>query len=117
MLTQSINGTRDTPVAAIIPGHLNLVDQMMTMRKCDVVIGPHGAGLTNVIWAKPDAALLFFPLYSETPESSYYCHLAATQNREAVLSHSLRSTRNGNYTLDATIKSIPEIVGHLQELL
>jgi hypothetical protein len=46
------------PVA--VPGHLSVSDQINLFHKADAVIGPRGAGLTNVVFCKPSTILYEF---------------------------------------------------------
>ena len=108
-LIESINGTGGKTAMPFIPGRYNLMEQASMMKRCAMMIGPHGAGLTNIIWAKNGAPLVMFPLLNESGATSYYYHLAMVQNRKAVFIDSLRSHRNGNYSEQDTLKSIPRI--------
>lgn len=40
---------------------LLLNEQVSSFRSAELVIGPHGAGLTNLLFARENAALLYFP--------------------------------------------------------
>ncbi|WP_298637057.1 glycosyltransferase family 61 protein [uncultured Umboniibacter sp.] len=40
----------------VTPGLLTFVEQVSVFRDAEVVLGVHGAGLTNILWCKPDEA-------------------------------------------------------------
>jgi hypothetical protein len=96
-------------VRAIIPGMYTFAQQFKHFKRCSVVVGPHGAGLVNIIWAKIEAPLVMFPLIGELPSSSYYYHLASLQRRTAHFVNTLRSHRLGNYSEAAVHASIAQI--------
>lgn len=37
----------------ITPGKLSVEEQIVAFRDADVIVGPHGAGMTNILYAKP----------------------------------------------------------------
>jgi hypothetical protein len=42
----------------IVPGELSFEDQVRTFSKADIVIGAHGAGFTNILWAPSGVRLV-----------------------------------------------------------
>ncbi|MDN3626109.1 glycosyltransferase family 61 protein [Methylobacterium isbiliense] len=42
----------------VCPGELNLYQQIITFQDADIIIGLHGAGLTNIVWAPRSARVL-----------------------------------------------------------
>jgi tetratricopeptide (TPR) repeat protein len=41
---------------------MSITEQIRVFRGADIILGPHGAGLTNALWAKAGAALVEFPV-------------------------------------------------------
>ena len=37
----------------VVPGALTLTEQIRVFREASVVVGPHGAGLTNIVFCEP----------------------------------------------------------------
>jgi hypothetical protein len=50
--------------AAVYPGELSFEDQVRTFARARVIVGPHGAGMTNMLWARPGAKVLEFMPHS-----------------------------------------------------
>lgn len=43
-----------------VPGENTLYEQIAVFRKARIIIGPHGAGLANIMWSSPGAIILEF---------------------------------------------------------
>eukprot|EP00039_Didymoeca_costata_P026694 m.16421 g.16421 ORF g.16421 m.16421 type:complete len:782 (+) comp5696_c0_seq2:137-2482(+) len=83
-----------------IPGHSTLQDQLDMFHNVKIIIGPHGAGLINMIYAPDDASIIEFPMkpqcnrcfgfvamaleldYWVVPEVSAFYHLKYTMTKE-----------------------------------
>ena len=90
-------------ITTIIPSNHNLLQQMFFFQTCTIVVGPHGAGLTNVLFTKSQyfKGMIIFPMISETEKTSYYKHLISTlydDSRIIIFLNEMKSTRIGNYT-------------------
>ena len=59
----------------IEPGRMNFEEQVRAFARARVIVGTHGAGLTNVIWAPPGALLL--ELMPEQLDDTGYRFLSA----------------------------------------
>lgn len=70
------DGTPPLDVQQLGPGALPLVDAIELVRDAAVVVGVHGAGLTNAMFAPRGAALVEVAL-AEAVYGSYYRHLAS----------------------------------------
>lgn len=46
------------PIAVVDPGSLSVRDQVRAVRSARIIIGPHGAQLTNLVWARRAEALV-----------------------------------------------------------
>jgi hypothetical protein len=60
-------------VYAIVPGSLPFAEQIALFKQADVVIGPHGAGLTNTVFCKPGA--IVYELFPEHFINPCFCRL------------------------------------------
>ena len=51
-------------ITTIIPSNHNLLQQMFFFQTCTIVVGPHGAGLTNVLFTKSQyfKGMIIFPM-------------------------------------------------------
>ncbi|WP_435144633.1 glycosyltransferase family 61 protein [Halobaculum sp. P14] len=58
----------------VVPSRLTVPEQVATFRDADVVVGPHGAGLTNALYADDATLLEFFGDRVAT------CYLTLTEN-------------------------------------
>lgn len=55
-------GLRDMGFHVISPGKLSLTEQIEAFRNARVVLSPHGAGLTNILFCRPNTTLIeIFP--------------------------------------------------------
>jgi capsular polysaccharide biosynthesis protein len=47
---------------AVDPGKLSVAEQIATFARAELIVGPHGAGLTNILFAGPGARVIeLFP--------------------------------------------------------
>jgi capsular polysaccharide biosynthesis protein len=47
---------------AVDPGQLSVTEQIATFAQAELIVGPHGAGLTNIVFASPGARVIeLFP--------------------------------------------------------
>jgi capsular polysaccharide biosynthesis protein len=44
---------RDRGFEIVVPGALTLTEQIRVFREASLVVGPHGAGLTNIVFCEP----------------------------------------------------------------
>jgi hypothetical protein len=58
----------------IIPGSLPMLEQLRTFAEADVIVGPHGAGLVNLLGARPGARVI--ELFDERYVNGCYYALA-----------------------------------------
>ncbi|CAN0916133.1 Alpha-1,3-arabinosyltransferase XAT3 [Linum grandiflorum] len=60
-------------LAVAEPGDLNMSRTAEMINQCDVVVGVHGAGLTNMVFLPDDAVLIqVVPLYLDWQATTYY---------------------------------------------
>ena len=56
-----------------------LRDQIRSFREADIVVGVHGAGLTNIVFCRPGATVLEIPLANRpASEGAYFGHIAVS---------------------------------------
>ena len=107
-------------LTTIIPSTMSIVSQIQTFQRCSLIIGPHGAGLTNMLFTKSSllVGLIVFPIISETEKTSYYKHLADTlsigNSLAFVFTRALNSTRTGNFKGLESIESRDEILDEIE---
>lgn len=58
--------------------NLNMIDTLELYSKCSIIVAPHGAGLTNMLFAPNETNIIEFMPYSD-PNECYY-HLASMLN-------------------------------------
>ena len=58
----------------VIPGSLSFTEQVQLFRSARLVVGPHGAGLTNIIFCEPGATV--YELVPAGYTNSCFCNLA-----------------------------------------
>jgi capsular polysaccharide biosynthesis protein len=63
--TELLSGLEKRGFAVVDPGSLSVQDQIDHFAAADVIVGPHGAALTNLVFAKEGARVLelFGPKY------------------------------------------------------
>ena len=107
-------------LTTIIPSTMSIVSQIQIFQRCSVIIGPHGAGLTNMLFTKSSllVGLIVFPIISETENTSYYKHLADTlsvgNSLAFIFTRTLNSTRTGNFTGLESMKTRDEILDEIE---
>ena len=104
----------------IVPSIMSIVDQIRLFQQCSIIIGPHGAGLTNMLFTNSSllVGLIVFPIVSETENTSYYKHLADTlsvgDNITFIFTQTFNSTRTGNFTGLVSMETRDEILGEIE---
>lgn len=72
-------------VTPVDPGAMSPVDQVLLFRDASLVIGPHGAGLTNVLFMDPGSLVIeLLPQLSASRAYGDLCHLAGLHYRYQV---------------------------------
>ena len=119
MVFRSVNGS-----------DMSITEQIRVFRGADIIVGPHGAGLTNALWAKAGAALVefpvakaklpYFPFISHVGKLFYWtvpllsCHRNGDfyASKEAIEAVKLTLT----YAHEAQMQASAEKTGHELEL-
>ncbi len=70
-----VRGLRSCGIVAVRPETLSFADQVRLFRKAELIVAPHGAGLTNIGFAKPGCRVL--ELHMDAYVHWCYRHLAA----------------------------------------
>lgn len=69
-------------VRAVDPGTLSVAEQGAAFRAAKLVVAPHGAALTNLIFASPNTTVLVLPLCDDeacpAAPNQYYTHLSTS---------------------------------------
>jgi capsular polysaccharide biosynthesis protein len=91
----------------ISPGKLSLADQIDAFRNARVVLGAHGAGLTNILFCRPNTTLIeifpaggvhgsaFLRIASQLDFNYYYAIGKKSENKQ-----SRKNPNNSDLTLD-----------------
>ena len=100
-------GLRDMGFKIILPGTLSLTEQIEAFRNARVVLAPHGAGLTNILFCRPNTALIeifpedgvhgsaFLRIASQLNFNYYYAVGEKVENRQ-----SMKNPNNADLILD-----------------
>ncbi len=100
--TELIRLLEQEGVGIIIPGSLSLDEQINTFRAARMVIGPHGAGLSNIVFCEP--ATILYELIPEHDPNSCINRLALAAGVHYVAD--AFPSRGGDYDLDRIIGRI-----------
>ena len=96
-------------VAIVEAGDYSLKYQIELMRNAAVVVGPHGAALTNIVWAPEDATLVVMPM---KPESDVcFAATASAIGADYVEVSSMTAHYFGDYhTTETNVADVVEVV-------
>lgn len=87
-------------------------DQIGLFRRARLVLGPHGAGLTNALYCAPGTALIEFPVVP--PVLNFFGHLAMALDLDYWLVPEVSTHYQGNYTVGPRgIEAVVRLVRHL----
>ena len=96
-------------------GMESFADQVRMFRSARAIIGPHGAGLSGMIFAKKEISppVIVFALLGEREHGGYFGNLARSHGLSYYEVPSFRLWRTTNATLsDNNIKSVVETMGY-----
>lgn len=91
-------------IRVVVPGNLSVSDQINLFHKAGAIIGPHGAGLTNVVFCKPGA--IFYELLPNHYLNPCFNRLAQASRLDYIAdifeshSDSNGNPHTGRWTLD-----------------
>jgi len=93
----------------------SLSDQIRWFNNAQIVVGPHGAGMTLIMFSKPTTAVMMFPLASEVVHhDGYYHHVASSVGIQHFVALPLFAlNRNKNVTFNRT--HVDGIVGFVEQ--
>ena len=97
-----------------------VAEQMIIFNNARIIVGPHGAAFTNILWCKPQATLLelfpknYYPPYFRALSASLHINYAAVF--EAGIQDTHFSHMNEDLTIDIPTvkKSVEEIIAGLK---
>lgn len=85
--------------------NLHVNDQIDIFRKARLVIGPHGAGLTNILFCAPGTIIVEFPVLPAA--LNFFAHLAAACDLDYWWVPEVHTRFESSYTMDhAAVSSI-----------
>ena len=85
-------------------GTSSFSDQIKMFQRAKVIIGPHGAGMTLIMFATSTASIMMFPLINEVGLDGYYHHIANAMQINFQTDSLLAMNRNLNMTFNQTQK-------------
>uniref|UniRef100_A0A7S4KEU8 Glycosyltransferase 61 catalytic domain-containing protein n=1 Tax=Paramoeba aestuarina TaxID=180227 RepID=A0A7S4KEU8_9EUKA len=91
-----------------------LKEQFNLFSKADLVIGPHGAGMANILFCQPGTSVRLFPMFPKVDDSFHYLSAALDLDYEEITT--IQSTTKGNYgilnesKLNDVLESIETVV-------
>ena len=107
---------RNRPVL-VHDGTESLADQVRMFRSASLIVGPHGAGLTGMVFATKELSppVVVFPLIGERDHAGYFGHLARSHGLSYWEIPALRMWRTGNLTLSS--ESVAQIIATVEAAL
>ena len=90
-----------------------LRQQFKLFQGASVVVGPHGAGLSNIVASKPETPIILFPM--NPPSDNVWAHMAAALQHPYWIVPSLSSFYYTSY--ESTDKNIKESLDTILEVL
>ena len=81
--------------------NMSTQEQQYLFSQAELIIAPHGAGLTNLIFTKPSAKVLEF--FSSSYQNACYSSLCALNGIDYYYNVSENSEINGDYAVDPLI--------------
>jgi hypothetical protein len=69
-----LHALRMYDVQKVVPGKMTFAEQARTFASANIIIGPHGAGLTNILFCSPGATLIEIQIENE--ERPFYWSLS-----------------------------------------
>jgi tetratricopeptide (TPR) repeat protein len=102
-------------IVVVHDGTSTLAKQLQLFHEAGIIVGPHGAGMTLIMFARHTTPVLMFPLVSELVHNDgYYHHIAASNGKMTLQTPSMLSMeRNKNMTLNKT--QVDVVMGFLQK--
>ena len=97
----------------VFTGKEPLRQQVELFRHARIVIGPHGAGLTNLLFCAPGTSVVEFPIVPM--RLNHYGHLAAALDLDYWLVPGLEAHYQGHYTI--TAENLAEVLSLVKRLL
>ncbi|MEM1281777.1 MAG: glycosyltransferase family 61 protein, partial [Cyanobacteria bacterium P01_H01_bin.152] len=96
----------------VFTGQQPLSEQIDIFRQAGLVIGPHGAGLTNILYCRPGTRVVEFPVVPM--RLNQFAHLAAALDLEYWIVPTVTTHYQGTYTLDSyNLKDVINLVKQL----
>ncbi len=87
----------------VIPGSHTFEEQVRLFSKAEIVVGVHGAGLTNLLWTKPGATVVeIMPERLDDPGYRFLCNLKGHRHQVMLAEHFVHD-RYGDAYGDAAI--------------
>lgn len=96
---------------------MTLAEQVDVFSRAAVIVGPHGAGLTNMLWAPRGACVIIFPM---RPESDIcFAHMAMALGHRYIEIPSINSYYYGDYhftmeSLSSVSKAVRDAIEFLK---
>ena len=89
-----------------------LQEQLDLLQNAKIIIGPHGAGLTNMLWMQNNGSVIEFPLYPAVNRNMGM--LAMMCGHDYWLVPELSSEYFGNFQADEDVaNTVADVVKHI----
>jgi hypothetical protein len=83
---------KEEGICVVVPGRLSVAQQINLFGKAEAIIGPHGAGLTNIVFCRPRT--IFYELLPEHHLNPCFTRLAQAADLDYTID--LFRSANGN---------------------
>lgn len=112
-LIEAIRGRVGSHCLHVFEGTATLLEQATLFSKADIVISSHGAGLANLLFARQDPDLIYFPLSPAVDHC--FGNIAAAVGAAVVVIPELSASWSGQY--NATDAAIARVLASLDEVV
>ncbi len=98
----------------VILEKLDFKDQVELFQNANIIIGTHGAGLTNIIFSKPSATIIeFFPKERPKRDAFYFFQISNALNiKHHVIEYTQFNEEQDFYCTPAHLKQLREILSN-----
>ena len=112
MLVEALQHQIGDRLVVFVGDNMPMTEQIDLFRRAHLVIGPHGAALTNTLFCAPGTRVVEFPVVP--PVLNHFAHLAMALDLDYWLVPQISTHYQGHYTIDTqNLHWILKVVEHL----